>query len=47
MKTACATIKCVEVMRTLLKGQAALFHYGGGIIGGVRMIERNFGIYRA
>jgi len=34
-----------EVMRALHKGQAALWQYGGGIMGEVRLIERNFGIY--
>lgn len=34
-----------EVMRALHKGQAALWQYGGGIMGEVRLIECNFGIY--
>ena len=45
LKTAYATIKGFEVMRALHKGQAALWQYGGGITGEVRLIERNFGIY--
>lgn len=45
LKTAYATIKGFEVMRALHKGQAALWQYGGGIMGEVRLIERNFGIY--
>ncbi len=47
LKTAYATIKGFEVMHALRKGQAALWQYGGGIIGEVRLIERNFGIYTA
>ena len=45
LKTAYATIKGFEVMRALHKGQAALWQYGGGIMGEVRLIERNFGTY--
>ena len=45
MKTAYATIKGFEVMRALHKGQAQLWQYGGGIMGEVRLIERQFGIY--
>jgi IS6 family transposase len=45
MKTAYATIKGFEVMHALRKGQAALWQYGGGIMGEVRLIERQFGIY--
>jgi transposase-like protein len=45
MKTAYATIKGFEVMRALHKGQARLFQYGGGIMGEVRLIERQFEIY--
>lgn len=47
VKTAYATIKGFEVMHALRKGQAALWQYGGGIMGEVRLIERNFGIYTA
>lgn len=47
MKTAYATIKGFEVMRALKKGQAALWQYGGGIMGEVRLIERQFGIHTA
>lgn len=45
MKTAYATIKRFEVMRALHKGQARLWQYGGGIMGEVRLIERQFNIY--
>ena len=47
LKTAYATIKGFEVMRALKKGQAQLWQYGGGIMGEVRLIERQFGIYTA
>ncbi len=47
MKTAYATLKGFEVMHALRKGQAALWQYGGGIMGEVRLIERNFGVYTA
>jgi transposase, IS6 family len=45
LKTAYATIKGFEVMHALPKGQAVLWQYGGGVMGEVRLIERNFGIY--
>ena len=45
VKTAYATIKGLEVMHALRKGQAAVWQYGGGIMGEVRPIERSFGIY--
>ena len=47
MKTAYATIKGFEVMHALRKGQAAIFQYGGGIMGEVRLIERQFNVYTA
>ncbi len=47
MKTAYATLKGFEVMHALRKGQAALWQYGGGIMGEVRLIERNFSVYTA
>ena len=47
MKTAYATLKGFEVMHALKKGQAELWQYGGGVMGEVRLIERNFGIYTA
>jgi len=47
MKTAYATIKGFEVMRALKQGQAAFWQYGGGIMGEVRLIERQFVIYAA
>jgi IS6 family transposase len=45
LKTAYATLKGFEVMHAIRKGQAALWRYGGDIMGEVRLIERNFGIY--
>jgi IS6 family transposase len=47
LKTAYATIKGFEVMHPLRKGQAAIFQYGGGIMGQVPLIERQFNIYTA
>jgi len=47
LKTAYATIKGFEVMHALRKGQAAIFQYGGGIMGEVRLIERQFNVYTA
>lgn len=44
INTAYARIKGFEVMRALRKGQAQLWQYGGGIMGEVRLIERQFGI---
>ncbi len=44
LKTAYATIKGFEVMHALRKGQAALWQYGGGVMGEVHLIERNFGV---
>ena len=46
MKTAYATIKGIEVMRALRKGQAAAFAIQDGIVGEVRIVERAFGIRR-
>ena len=45
MKTAYATLKGFEVMHALKKGQAKPWQYQDGIMGEVRLIERNFGIY--
>ncbi len=42
MKTAYATIKGFEVMRSLKKGQAEVFQLQKGIMGEVRLIERCF-----
>ncbi|WP_372364928.1 IS6 family transposase [Candidatus Uabimicrobium sp. HlEnr_7] len=42
MKTAYATIKGFEIMRTLKKGQAKIFQLQKGIIGEVRLVERCF-----
>jgi hypothetical protein len=47
LKTAYATIKGFEVMHALRKGQAAICQYGGGIMGEVRLIERQFNVYTA
>ena len=44
MKAAYATIKGFEVMRALKKGQARPWRYQEGIMGEVRLIERNFGL---
>ena len=44
LKTAYATIKGVEVMRALRKGQARAFALQGGIIGEARIVERAFGV---
>ena len=44
MKTAYATIKGFEVMRALKKKQAKAFQLQDGIRGGVRLVERAFGI---
>ena len=41
MKTAYATIKSIEVMRALRKGQAAAFYYGDPL-GAVRLVNRVF-----
>ena len=43
MKTAYATIKGIEVMRALRKGQASLF-YQGHALGDVYLVNRVFGI---
>ncbi|WP_264816264.1 transposase [Gluconobacter kondonii] len=45
LKTAYATIKGFEVMRAPKKGQAKFFQFQDGIMGEVRLIERQFGIY--
>lgn len=47
MKTAYATLKGFEVMRTLRKGQATPWCYETGILGEIRLIHRNFGLYAA
>jgi len=41
MKTACATIKGIEVMRALRKGQAASFYFGHPL-GEMRLVSRVF-----
>ena len=45
MKTAYATIKGFELMRMFKKGQLKPWTYGQGIMGEVRLIERQFGLY--
>jgi len=45
MKTAYATLKGFEVMHALKKGQAKPWQYQEGIMGEVRLIEPNLGIY--
>lgn len=47
MKTAYATIKGFELMRMFKKGQLRAWYYGQGLMGEVRLIERQFGIYTA
>ena len=44
LKTAYATIKGLEVMRALRKGQARMFAIQGGIAGEARIVERAFGV---
>jgi transposase-like protein len=43
MKTAYATIKGFEVMRRFKKCQMRVWYYGQGLMGEVRLIERQFG----
>lgn len=45
MKTAYATLKGFELMRIFKKGQMKAWYYGQGIIGEIRFVERQFGIY--
>lgn len=44
MKTAYASIKGFETMNALRKGQGSLWRYEDGVMGEVRLIERQFGI---
>lgn len=44
MKTAYATLKGLEVIRALKRGQAAFCQYWDGIAGEVRLVERAFGL---
>ena len=44
LKTACATIKGFEVMRTLREGQAGAFALEGGIVGEAKLVDRAFGL---
>lgn len=43
IKTAHATIKGIEVMRALRKGQAEYFYYGQPL-GEMRLVNRAFGV---
>jgi len=43
MKTAYATVKCSEVMRTLRKGQTSSFYYGQPQ-GEIYLVNRVFGL---
>jgi transposase-like protein len=45
MKTAYATLKGFEVMNALRKGQAVLWRYNDGVMGEVRLLNRQFSIY--
>ena len=47
MKTAYVTIKGFELMRTVKKGQLDMWKSGRGLTGEIRLIESEFGIYRA
>ncbi len=42
MKTAYATIKGIEVMRALRKGQASAFYYVSDPLGEMRLVSRVF-----
>ena len=45
LKTAYATIKRFEVMRASRKGQMNPWLYGQGLVGEIRLVERQFNIY--
>ena len=45
MKTAYATIKGFELMRMFKKNQLGIYYYGQELMGEVRLVERQFGIY--
>jgi IS6 family transposase len=47
MKTAYATIKGFEVMRMFRKGQFDIWTRDQGLIGEIRLIERQFDVYSA
>ena len=47
MKSAYATLKGFEVMRMFRKGQFACWYPDEGVMGEVRLINRQFGIYGA
>ncbi|MBW8308718.1 MAG: transposase [Candidatus Paracaedibacteraceae bacterium] len=44
-KTPYAALKGFKLMRMFKKGQLHLWYYEQGILGEVRLIERQFGIY--
>ncbi|MBS1095183.1 IS6 family transposase [Gluconobacter wancherniae] len=45
LKTACATIRGFEIMQALKKGQAKFFQFQEDIMGEVRLIERQLGVF--
>lgn len=45
LKTAYATIKGFEVMRIFRKGKMDIWAYGMGLIGEIRLVERQFNVY--
>lgn len=47
MKTAYATIKGFEIMHMFRKGQMETWKYGQGLIGEIRLIEKQFNVYSA
>jgi len=47
MKSAYATLKGFEAMRMFRKGQFAAWYLDEGVMGEVRLINRQFGIYGA
>ncbi len=47
IKTAYATIKGFELMHMFRKGQMDAWKYGQGLIGEIRLIERQFNVYNA
>ena len=47
LKTAYATIKGFEIMYMFKKGQMNLWKYWKGLTGEIRLIESQFGIYKA
>ena len=45
MKTAYATIRGIEVMNMFRKGQLDIWKHGEGVMGEVRLVNKQFGIY--